>query len=128
MKSIYRLLTILCLLLFVNVSGNAIDSKRTFKVINASDGLADNSAQTILSLPDGRMVMTTIGYINIYDGIKFTHINTDKGDFYTLPNYTGNYHLYYDSSQRLWLKNKQTVTCVDLLTEQCIDDIEGIFL
>lgn len=127
MKSIYRLLTILCLLLFVNISGNAIDSKRTFKVINASDGLADNSAQTILSLPDGRMVMTTIGYINIYDGIKFTHINTDKGDFYTLPNYTGNYHLYYDSSQRLWLKNKQTVTCVDLLTEQCIDDIEGIF-
>lgn len=114
-------------MLSLSIKGLAIDTSRRFTVINASDGLADNSAQTILSLPDGRMVMTTMGYINIYDGIDFTHINTEKGDFFTLPNYTGNYHLYLDNANRMWLKNKQTVTCVDLLTEQSIADIEGIF-
>lgn len=127
MRSLYNLLLLLCIMFFCSLNVKGEEMQRTFEVINASDGLADNSAQTIISLPDGRMVMTTIGYINIYDGIKFTHINTDKGDFYTLPNYTGNYHLYLDNVNRLWIKNKQTVTCVDLLTEQCIANIQDIF-
>ena len=49
--------------------------ERRFRVINAADGLADNSAQTIKSTFSGRMVVSTIGHINFYDGSGFTHIS-----------------------------------------------------
>ena len=35
-------------MVFYAMGAKAIDDKRTFKIINASDGLIDNSAQTIL--------------------------------------------------------------------------------
>jgi hypothetical protein len=39
-------------------------SDRRFEKYNASDGLADNSAQTIYCTKEGRMVITTMGQIN----------------------------------------------------------------
>ena len=46
--------------------------------IKASDGLADNSAQTIKCTFSGRMTITTLGNINFYDGANFSHINSDQ--------------------------------------------------
>lgn len=114
-------------MLLCTLAINAIDETRTFNVINASNGLIDNSAQTILCTQSGRIIVTTIGHINIYDGTKFSHFDSESGGLYTLANYNGNYHLYFDKHRRLWLKNKQTVTCVDLMTEKCVADIGNIF-
>lgn len=99
---------------------------RQFRVINTVDGLADNSAQTIRCTFSGRMVVSTIGHINFFDGSGFTHISAgDK--YYPLPAYHGHYHLYFDDTHHLWLKDSGRVTCVDLMTEQFVEDIEGIF-
>lgn len=100
---------------------------RTFSIINAADGLADNSAQTITRTFSGRMVISTIGTINFYDGASFTYISAEGSTPYTLSNYTGNYHIYFDKSHHLWLKDSAIVTCVDLLTETFIHDIPPIF-
>ena len=99
---------------------------RRFRVINAADGLADNSAQTIKSTFSGRLVVSTIGHINFYDGSGFTHISSGDSR-YLLPKYKGHYHLYFDDSHHLWLKDKGMVTCVNMLTEQFVSDIGSIF-
>ena len=57
-KFTYTLLLEL-LLLLVPAVAQANDG-RLFRVINAASGLADNSAQTILSLKDGRMAISTM--------------------------------------------------------------------
>lgn len=99
---------------------------RRFRVINAADGLADNSAQTIKSTFSGRLVVSTIGHINFYDCSGFTHISSGDSR-YLLPKYKGHYHLYFDDSHHLWLKDKGMVTCVNMLTEQFVSDIGSIF-
>ncbi|MCR5642643.1 MAG: AraC family transcriptional regulator [Prevotella sp.] len=127
MRLTYNLPIILLLLLAVAFPSKAA-SERTFVEINASNGLADNSAQTIVCTKTGRMVITTLGNINIYDGTQFTHINTDLENTYKLPYYHGHYHPYFDNNHHLWLKSSSGVDCADLMTESFVHNIDSIFL
>ena len=102
-------------------------STRIFQNFNASNGLADNSAQTIVCTKTGRLVITTMGQINFYDGQRFTYIDPTEEDFYKLKDYRGNYHLYFDIYHHLWLKNTHCVSCVDLSTERYITSIDSVF-
>ena len=123
-----RLYGLIMAFLLSSLTALAEDSTRDrrFRVINAADGLADNSAQTIKSTFSGRLVVSTIGHINFYDGSGFTHISSGDSR-YPLPKYKGHYHLYFDDSHHLWLKDKGMVTCVNMLTEQFVSDIGSIF-
>ena len=123
-----RLYGLIMAFLLSSLTALAEDSTRDrrFRVINAADGLADNSAQTIKSTFYGRLVVSTIGHINFYDGSGFTHISSGDSR-YLLPKYKGHYHLYFDDSHHLWLKDKGMVTCVNMLTEQFVSDIGSIF-
>lgn len=123
-----RLYGLIMAFLLSSLTALAEDSTRDrrFRVINAADGLADNSAQTIKSTFSGRLVVSTIGHINFYDGSGFTHISSGDSR-YLLPKYKGHYHLYFDDSHYLWLKDKGMVTCVNMLTEQFVSDIGSIF-
>ena len=98
-----------------------------FYVYNATNGLSDNSAQTILCTLSGRLVITTIGQINFYDGNRFTYIDPSTENIYPLSKYRGNYHIYFDRSRHLWLKDTHSVTCVDLITERFVDSVEDVF-
>ena len=71
----YMKILLLGVLLAVAVSVTAGEENRVFYSFDASNGLADNSAQTIKCTKTGRMVVTTIGHINFYDGDAFTHID-----------------------------------------------------
>ena len=123
-----RLYGLIMTFLLSSLTALAEDSMRDrrFRVINAADGLADNSAQTIKSTFSGRIVVSTIGHINFYDGSGFTKISSGDS-YYVLPKYKGHYHLYFDDSHHLWLKDKGRVTCVNMLTEQFVEDISSIF-
>ena len=98
-----------------------------FYVYNAANGLADNSAQTIYCTRAGRLVITTMGQINFFDGNGFSYIDPSKENTYPLSNYRGNYHLYFDRFHHLWLKNNHNVTCVNLSTERFVNSIEKVF-
>ena len=113
------------ILLMPSVPVSARDMR--FYVYNAANGLADNSAQTIHVTKTGRLVITTIGQINFFDGQTFTYIDPSSENLYPLPNYTGNYHLYFDKFHHIWLKNTHNVTCVNLTTERFVDSIDKVF-
>lgn len=120
--------TILLLsLLLTGTVSMAEVSKRLFRNYSAADGLADNSAHTLSCTRTGRMVITTMGQINFYDGQRFSYINTAEENLYPLSNYSGNYHQYFDKYHHLWLKNKHNVTCVNLTTETFVNSIKDEF-
>ncbi|MBX2951323.1 MAG: helix-turn-helix domain-containing protein [Leadbetterella sp.] len=94
-----------------------------FSTIDVSQGLSDNQIRYISQLPDGRMVFTTSGSINIYDGSCFRYIHRLPGDIFPLPNYDGFYRIYQGNDSLLWIKEKHKLMCVDLRTEKYIDPL-----
>lgn len=120
-KAIY-----LILLLLTPSIINATEEDRDFRVINAAHGLADNSAQIVTCTKTGRMIISTIGNINFYDGTNFSHIDTRLDFQFSLPEYHGNYHLYFDKFHHMWLKNTGTVTCVDMMKEDFVQNVDSV--
>lgn len=120
------LVSIILLITATTVHGEDELRYRTFSVINAANGLADNSAQTLSTTRSGRMIISTIGHINFYDGNQFTHVNSGANDAYALKDYEGNYHTYFDQNHHFWLKDKHKVSCINLHTEKFIP-ISNIF-
>lgn len=128
MKNIAQLCSVfLSILLTIAVPVHAAESDRLFAVHDTSEGLADNGAQVIVCTKTGRMVICSIGHINFYNGSSFDHIDASTEDIYELSNYEGRYQLYFDKTHHLWIKDKNQVTCVDLLTERFISDVQGVF-
>lgn len=117
----------LAALLVAHLPMKAELSTRVFSVYSAANGLADNGAQTIKCTKTGRLVITTMGQINFFDGHQFSYIDPTNENHYPLPDYGGNYHLYFDRYHHLWLKNRHSVTCVNLLTEKFVDSIQDVF-
>ncbi|MGN0281726.1 MAG: helix-turn-helix domain-containing protein [Prevotella sp.] len=109
------------------VTGAKTDN-RSFRIISAANGLADNSAQTIDCTFSGRIIVSSIGRINIYDGGYFQQISDSGESVYPLKGYRGNYHLYFDGDHHLWLKDKRKVKCVDLMTERYMSDLKPLFM
>ncbi len=125
-QRINRLLLLCVAGLLATVSVLAQEEQRVFYSFDASNGLADNSAQTLKCTRSGRMVITTIGHVNFYDGDAFSHIDPQPEDVFPLPKYAGHYHLYFDNHHHLWLKDKYSVTCVNLTTEHFIRNVGGV--
>ena len=121
-----RLIAILTgLLLASTLKMSANDN--CFFVYNAANGLADNSAQTVTCTKTGRLVITTMGQINFFDGVRFTYIDPTGENLYPLREYKGNFHLYFDKYHHIWLKDRGDVTCVNLMTERFVDSIDEVF-
>jgi AraC-like DNA-binding protein/ligand-binding sensor domain-containing protein len=121
-KFIYTLL----LLLFIPFTSFASEAGRKFRVINAADGLANNNAQAIVCTRSDRMIISTLGNLNFYDGDNFNHIDTKQEYQMHLPEYRGNYRIAFDKYHHLWLKNTHSVTCVDLTNEVFIENPEEV--
>ena len=102
------------------------DPDRIFISYDASNGMADNSAQSIKCTKTGRMVISTIGHINFYDGDAFIHIDPEEENIFPLPKYNGHYHLYFDRHHHLWVKDMRQVTCVDLVLEHFAENVGDI--
>lgn len=129
-KTKIRPIRLLLLVAFLAVGLHAqadVDNQLIFRPITASGGIADNSAQTIECTYTGRIVITTIGTINFYDGANFSTINPDNEVKFKLDDYKGHYHLYFDNNHHLWLKSSHAVSCVNLTTEQYVQNIDSIF-
>lgn len=117
------------LTLFLINAGN-INSRNhnfeTFIPINTSDGLSDNQIRFIQQLPDGRMVFTTFGNVNIYDGAHFRNIHNTEANRYTLKKYNGFYRIYHCCDSLLWIKDYQRLSCINLYKEQYICNIDSM--
>lgn len=123
-RMIRSLAIVLVLLACLTVHAERME--RVFFMYDSSHGLADNSAQTIKCTKTGRMVITTIGHVNFYDGANFVHIDPTAENDFPLPKYSGHYHIYFDKHHHLWVKDKHKVTCVDLLKEEFISNVDSV--
>ena len=119
---------LLTALLSILTAGAVNVSPRVFRNYTAANGLADNGAQTILCTKTGRLVITTAGQINFYDGASFSYIDPLDENIYALSDYRGNYHLYFDKYHHIWLKNTKSVTCVDLVSEKFAASVQDEFV
>jgi AraC-like DNA-binding protein len=126
MKQTYRLIYLVAAFLAVCVFSSSAEKDRSFVVINASNGLADNSAQVVMCTKTGRLIISTIGNVNFYDGKTFTHVDTRHENEHPLPLYQGHYHLYFDNDYHIWLKDKQKVSCLNLMTEGYINNTDSV--
>ena len=98
-----------------------------FTTINVSQGLSDNQIRNILQLPDGRMVFTTNGNVNLYDGVRFTYIHRTSHHIYSLSKYDGFYRTYQTGDSLLWIKDQYKLSCLNLHKEQYITNIAAYF-
>ena len=119
------ILLVACLLM-PTVARALGDPDRIFISYDASNGMADNSAQSIICTKTGRMVIATIGHINFYDGDTFAHIDPEEKNVFPLPKYRGHYHLYFDRHHHLWVKDQRQVTCVDSVLEHFAENVGDI--
>lgn len=99
---------------------------RMFTHLDAFDGLSDNKIQHILQLSDGRMVFTTPGTINIYDGARFRYFTSRAQDVLPLPAYKGAYHVYAGGGDLLWVKDDGTLRCFDVRHERYISRLQDL--
>ena len=121
-----RIFALTCFSLLMTIPSLA-EKDRYFYVYNAANGLADNSAQTIKCTKTGRMVITTMGQINFFDGQKFTYIDPTTENTYPIMKYNGHAHIYFDKHHHLWLKKRKSLSCVDLYREMFADNIVDEF-
>lgn len=98
-----------------------------FTPINVSHGLSDNQIRYILQLPNGQMVFTTSGTLNLYDGARFKYIHRTSSHIYSLNEYDGFYRIYQGGDSLLWIKDTHKLMCVDLYQEKYISDLSSYF-
>ena len=93
-----------------------------FSPIDVNSGLSDNQVRNVAQLKDGRMVITTQGQVNVYDGSGFKYLHyTDKNSM-PLSGYSGFHHDYVAGNGYLWLKNDHRLFAIDIRKDQFISD------
>ena len=99
-----------------------------FSSINVSHGLSDNQIRYILQLPDQRMVITTSGNLNLYDGTRFSYIHRTSEHIFPLKKYNGFYRVYCDNDSLLWIKESHKLMCVNLSQENYVANLSDYFI
>lgn len=92
-----------------------------FTPIDATQGLSGNQVRNITQLPDGRMLITTSGQFNLYDGTGFTYLHYTQGHICRLSAYAGYHHEYLDHRGYVWMKNRYRLMAVDVANERMLE-------
>lgn len=123
-----RICFCLCMLLLALTRGAFADVwKAPFRNLNIEDGLSSCNVQCMAELKEGRIVISTLDNINIYDGVSLRYIHQGADKYINIPNFTGHCHLYEDKQAHLWIKNyPQKLSCFDLRTYKYIENIDSI--
>jgi len=116
-------LMFLCIIL----SCSCLVQAQVYFQIDTSDGLSENNVRDLIQLPDGRMVVTTNGLINIYNGTNFFYLHFRDNDIYPLTSYEGYHHSYLDESGRLWMKIHHGLILVDTRKDQVASNLDEVF-
>ena len=117
------LFLLLCIRMTLTVDANDF----LFTSINTAQGLSDNQIRYILQLPDGRMVFTTNGNVNLYDGLHFSYLHRTAEDVSPLKQYEGCYRIYQCGDSLLWIKDYHKLMCIDLHQEKYIPHLDSYF-
>lgn len=125
------LTTILSIIILLGMSprlyaDNGVESL-VFSRVNISGGTANRNVQHVLQADDGRMVITSYGYVDIYDGARFRHIPTNDSVQTKLKDCNTPYTVYSDNHNRLWFKRWFGGRCLDMRSERYIQPLDSLF-
>ena len=110
----------LCFCVFLNAQQSFV-----FTAIDAKNGLSENRVRTILQLQDGRMVVTTEGVTNIYDGTSFKYLHLKGNNISRLTDYSGFHHGYVDK-EYVWIKDKGKLMGIDIKQERFVSKPDSV--
>lgn len=116
----YFLLGLLCFCIRTTAQQSFV-----FSAIDSKEGLSENRVRTILQLQDGRMLITTEGVTNIYDGTSFKYLHLKGNTIYALTAYSGFHHGYVDKNY-VWIKDKGKLMLIDIKQEHFVQNPEGV--
>lgn len=97
-----------------------------FTPVDATKGLSGNQVRNITQLSDGRMMITTAGQFNLYDGTGFSYLHYDGRHISRLSGYTGFHHTYTDAHGRVWVKNQHLLVAVDALAGRMLEHPDSV--
>lgn len=98
-----------------------------FKRVDTGGGPANSHIVHILQAKDGRMVVTSNGFVDIYDGARFRHLAVSDSMESVLPGCDMPYTVYADNHDRVWFKQWGKYKCLNLRTERFITNIDSIY-
>jgi len=124
------LLLMLCVAAAV-AAAVAADEAYVFRHIDIADGLADNQIRSITMTPDGRLTVTAMTSLNIYNGASFEYIFQNKNmryywDYNRFLKERYSFREYYDAQGRLWTKAPDYLSLFDPRTNCFISNIDSI--
>lgn len=96
-----------------------------FTSIDCKNGLSENSVRNILQLQDGRLVITTEGVTNIFDGSTFKHLHLKGENVSQLSGYSGFQHGYVDRD-KVWFKNYRQLMIIDVKRERFFTNPDSV--
>ncbi|MEO8253954.1 MAG: ATP-binding protein, partial [Flavobacterium sp.] len=110
----------LCFSVFINAQQSFV-----FTAIDAKEGLSENRVRNILQLQDGRMLITTEGVTNIYDGTSFKYLHNNEKNSYPLTAYSG-FHRGYVDKDYVWIKDKGKLKFIDIEQEHFVQNPKNV--
>ena len=116
----YILLGLLCFCIRTSAQQSFV-----FSAIDSKEGLSENRVRTILQLQDGRMLITTEGVTNIYDGTSFKYLHLSANTISPLTSYSGFHHGYVDKNY-VWIKDKGKLMGIDIKQEHFVQNPEKV--
>lgn len=125
---VFKILTLMISVMVPVTMMGASLNERVFSTIDTRSGLSDNQVLHILQVPDGRMVISTLGNINIYDATGFDYVHYDSDTRYPLPDYKGYQHVYVSKYDFLWSKSWGNVQCFSLRSNSYVSNIDSLLV
>ncbi len=96
-----------------------------FTPVDTRSGLSENRVRYILQLPDGRMVISTEGITNLYDGTTFRYIHLKGSDAMPLSGFR-NFHREYVDQSYIWLKYQGKLLLMSINQEQSVSRPDSV--
>ncbi|MFR9621017.1 MAG: ATP-binding protein [Rikenellaceae bacterium] len=121
MKKIIAIAT----LLYAICSAEIALPQSYFRKFDASSSLPDNNVRNMIMLPNGVMCIETASMLNTFDGASTLSLRYDL-DKIPYTEYNGMKEIYYDSHDRLWIKNRDNTWIYDLQKEQFIYNVDSL--
>lgn len=112
-------------LLMISATG-ILCAQYKFRHIDVTDGLSDNQVKSLNIAPDGQLSIRTTSLVNFFNGSTFSYVRHDEQSASMWP-YSGINKDYFDSENRMWIKERNHLYLLDLTTYKFVYDWQHIF-
>ena len=72
--------------------------------VDMRHGLSESRIRALRPLADGRLIIATAGFVDVFDGTSFVNMPIEASNGIKLAAKSKNRYIYYDRRGRIWLK------------------------